>query len=163
MRRVLSCLRRWIRDSDRDVDPNSIHDETLQSFLEELENLRRKTSIGLLDDGTLLFLVRLEPNVAYLSGRSYDDGCSIHWSNDDRRYWVLRDREKCYGFELPEEIYRHWETNTSRKYRDALRIKDDYFSNITLFHGRDAEGEPVQFLELSESFMEEAGRNLPDV
>ncbi len=163
-RAILDWLRAQMGGEDRynlRIAEPVTEDGTWEAFLDEVQALQNRTSIGLLDDGTILFLVKLEPHeAAQNQHRSYEDGCSIHWSSGNLRYWVLRDGNRSYGFELPEEMFRQWQTGEAQKYRDALRLKEDYFSRITLFDPGRTERTPVQILRLSRTFLEEAARNL---
>lgn len=54
------------------------------------------------------------------------------------------------------------DTGEAQRRRDALRLKEVYFSRITLFDTGRGARMPVQILRLSETFMESAARNLRD-
>lgn len=128
------------RISNAMVDPAYyVHLDTFsfnawRCYIEEIDFIVRRITIGLLDDGTLLFLLRaMSEETTFYSVEEYDDGCSIHWSNADDSTWVLNDRGTVYHFELPEKIYKEWLRGESKQKEDALRIKQDHFSRIVLF------------------------------
>ena len=81
--------------------------DTFYCFLNAIEWFEDKIVIGLLEDGTILFMVKEKYNYRvadYTSKERYTDGCAIYWS-DISKAWELYDGEQCYSFELPEEIY----------------------------------------------------------
>ena len=90
-----------------------------------------------------------------------EDGCTIHWGPQDDNTWILNDHGTVYYFELPTEIYNHWERSVGEQRRDAVRIKRDYFSTIVLFRRTDS-GEKINVIRLSERFMRRAEETLQD-
>ena len=130
-------------------------------YIEEIDSIVRRITIGLLDDGTLLFLLRaMSEEATFYPVEEYDDGCSIHWSSADDSTWVLIDRGTVYYFELPEKIYKEWLRGESKQKKDALRIKQDHFSQIVLFD-RSQDGSPqIRITQLSEEFMSQAELNI---
>ena len=145
------------------VDPTYyVHFDTFsfdewRRYIEEIDSIVRRITIGLLDDGTLLFLLRATPEAnLFHSVEEYDDGCSIHWISDDDSTWVLSDRGTVYYFELPENIYKEWLHGERKQKEDALRIKQNHFSRIVLFD-RSQNGHPqIRITQLSEQFMHHA-------
>ena len=73
---------------------------------------------------------------------------------------VLDDCGKRYSFELPMEIYQDWKRSAGEQYRDALRVKQEYFSKIVIFNKTDGDEENISILNLSSSFMEEAKKSI---
>lgn len=142
------------------LNSNSFNYNEWRTYIEEIENIKRNITIGLLEDGTLIFLLKAEPEYARLYDENVqEDGCTIHWGCENDNTWVLNDHGIVYYFELPKEIYNHWEHSVGEQRRDALRIKRDYFSTIVLFHGTDR-GENISVLRLSERFMHRAEQAL---
>lgn len=132
-----------------------------RAYIEEIEIIEQSISIGLLEDGTLLFLLRTEPVYNDTSAFNIqEDECTIHWSAEQDNTWVLNKREAVYLFELPNEIYSNWKHSAAKQRRDALRIKRDYFSKIILFNKPDGKKENITVLRLSERFMNEAEQSL---
>lgn len=132
-----------------------------QTYLEEVEKIERQITIGLLEDGTILFLLQKEQD--HKPGYNVvpqDDGCTIHWYSNDDSTWVLDDHGTVYYFELPEELYNDWKRSVGKQRKDALRIKRDYFSKIVLFHRTEGGNEEITILHLSKRFMVNAERSL---
>jgi hypothetical protein len=132
-----------------------------QTYLEEVEKIERRITIGLLEDGTILFLLQSEQG--YKRDYDYklqDDGCTVHWYSDNDSTWELDDHGTVYYFELPKELYDDWKRSVGKQRKDALRIKRNYFSKIVLFHRTDGGNEEITILHLSEQFMDNAGRLL---
>ena len=128
-----------------------------QTYLEEIEKIERQITIGLLEDGTILFLLQREQDRKQV----YDvkpqyNGCTIHWYSQDDSTWVLDDHGAVYYFELPKELYDDWKRSVGKQRKDALRIKRDYFSKIVLFHRTECGDEDITILHLSKRFMDNA-------
>ena len=147
---------------EQNIYVNSFDCNEWRTYFEEIENIEQNITIGLLEDGTLIFLLKAEPEYARLYNENVqEDGCTIHWGRENDNTWVLNDHGIVYCFELPMEIYNHWEHSVGEQRRDALRIKRDYFSTIVLFHKTD-KGENISILRLSERFMSRAEQALQD-
>lgn len=134
--------------------------ESFYYFLKAIEWFRDKIVIGLLEDGTILFMVKEKYNYDGLRSTKqirYDDGCEIDWSNTSKA-WKLYDREQCYSFELPKEIYQEWIESAEERRKAALDIKQQYFSKIVLFENNMEMGEKVRTIHLSQSFIEDASK-----
>lgn len=131
------------------------------TYFEEIEAIERQMTIGLLEDGTLLFLLKAEQTDAnFYINDMQEDGCTIHWSSQNDSTWVLSNKGEVYYFELPKAIYDSWERSVGQQRRDALRIKRDYFSKIVLFHKIGRQDESITILNLSESFMNVAEQSM---
>lgn len=156
-----SCLRGVMLYPERIVSPDSFDCDEWRTYIEEIEAIESCITIGLLEDGTLLFLLQVEQavNEAYRSDIR-NDGCTIHWYRGDESTWVLNNHGIAYHFELPNEIFRQWVCSEGEQRRQALEIKRDYFSKIVLFKRSETNDEDVQILKLSEEFMRHAVSNL---
>ena len=129
------------------------------AYIDEIEEIEQSTTIGLLEDGTILFLLQAdEEDREIYTNYIHNDGCTIHWSREQDGSWVLHDRENVYCFELPTEIYDNWERSAGKQRRDALRVKRDYFSKIVIFGKANGSEENITILHLSEDFMNNAER-----
>ena len=82
-----------------------------------------------------------------------------HWRNETTA-WELSDGHQTYFFELPKEIYMEWINSAYEQRRAALHIKQEYFSKIVLFERDLDERGSIRTLNLSERFVERAGRSL---
>lgn len=132
-----------------------------RTYIEEIELIAHRVTIGLLEDGTLLFLLQAEQavNELYYSDVR-DDGCTIHWHCGDDSTWVLNNHGMVYHFELPKEIYNQWVRTEGEQRQHALRIKRDYFSKIVLFNRSETHDKEVQVIKLSKEFMRRAENRL---
>lgn len=135
-------------------------DDAFVTFIEEIKRFQQRIVIGLLEDGTILFMIKnVQDDLYQKQNASYKDGCEIHWSNGVDA-WELRDGQQSYSFELPKEIYQEWIESADEQRRAALEIKQDYFSHIVLFENDLGERNSIRTLHLSERFIETAKRNL---
>ena len=133
------------------------------AYIHEIEQIEQSTTIGLLEDGTILFLLQAdEEDREFYTNYIHNDGCTIHWSRERDGSWVLHDRENVYYFELPTEIYDNWERSAGKQRRDALRVKRDYFSKIVIFGKANGNEENIAILHLSEDFMNNAERSVEE-
>lgn len=133
------------------------------AYIHEIEQIEQSTTIGLLEDGTILFLLQADEEERELyTNHIHNDGCTIHWSGEQDGSWVLRDRENVYYFELPTEIYDNWERSAGKQRRDALRLKRDYFSKIVIFGKANGNEENISILHLSEEFMYNAEQSVEE-
>ena len=134
--------------------------ERFYDFLQEVTYFRDKMVIGLLENGTILFMVKEKDNCSVWiteKQRRYDDGYAIYWSRESKA-WRLYDREQCYSFELPKDIYQEWIESANEQRKAALDIKQEYFSKIVLFESNTERGENVRTILLSQRFIENANR-----
>lgn len=158
-----SCLSGVMLHPERNVSADSFDYDEWRTYIEEIELIAHRVTIGLLEDGTLLFLLQAEQAVNELYHSDVrDDGCTIHWHRGDDSTWVLNNHGMVYHFELPREIYLEWKRSEGRQRRDALRIKQDYFSKIVLFHRTHNEMENIQIIRLSRQFMDAAERSVQE-
>lgn len=135
-------------------------DYVFRTFIEEIKRFQERIVIGLLEEGTILFMIKNEQDNLYQKqNNSYKDGCEIYWSNEVDA-WELRDGQQSYSFELPKEIYQKWIESADEQRKAALQIKQDYFSQIVLFENDFGERNSIRTLHLSERFIETAKRNL---
>lgn len=132
-------------------------------YIEEVERLAHQITIGLLEDGTIIFLLYSgQEHLQIYNGEMQDDGCTIHWYSQNDSTWVLNDHGTVYYFELPKELYDDWEHSVGKQRKEALRIKREYFSKIVLFHRTEGETEEITILHLSERFMRRAEHSVTE-
>lgn len=156
-----SCLSGVMLHPERNISEDSFDSAEWRTYIEEIEVIESRIAIGLLEDGTLLFLLQAgqEENRLYRP-QMWEDGCTIHWDHGDDSTWVLHNRGMVYHFELPREIYSQWVRTESEQRQHALKIKRDYFSKIVLFNRLGTHDENIQIIKLSEEFMRCAEGNL---
>ena len=128
-----------------------------RAYFGEVERIAHQITIGLLEDGTIIFLLNAGQEYSRIyNSEIQGDGCTIHWYSEDDSTWVLNDHGTIYHFELPKELYDDWEHTVGKQRMDALRIKRDYFSKIVLFHRTEGDTEEITILHLSKQFMRRA-------
>lgn len=136
----------------------------LQCFLEEVEDIAERMKIGLLENGTLLFLLK-DANGLHQK-REYRDGCTLHWERE-RKSWELRTGEETYYFELPDAMMEEWKKNAQnwedeyKVKRGALGLKKGYFAKIVLYGRNDGDKGP-EVLHLSKQFLDDAYRKIQE-
>ncbi|PWM39541.1 MAG: hypothetical protein DBX52_04585 [Clostridiales bacterium] len=160
--KLLDLLKREMNAPDRDFYFEDSYGNIAMEFFNRVSAYRHLITIGLLEDGTILFLVRAEDTAAQEGGEQYDDGYTIHWSTESKA-WELHDQNRRYYFELPRAILEEWKRSIVEKRHAALQIKRDYFSRIILFEGSTRQGsgrEEIKTIYLSEKFMQEAEQEL---
>lgn len=156
-RQISSHIGEIMIHPERGIDTNCFGCDEWLTYLEEVESIASKITVGLLEDGTLLFLLKNgKGNSESHNVEWQGDGCTIWWDSGDDSTWILNDHGVSYYFELPKELYDDWERSVGRQRRDALRIKREYFSKIVLFHRTKEENERITILRLSEQFMRRA-------
>ena len=159
--RINSCISDAMAHPERNVHSDNFDYEEWRAYIEEIELIEERITIGLLEDGTLLFLLRAEQEESRVyASEIREDGCTIHWYRENDSTWVLNNHGMVYHFELPKEIYRQWERTEGEQRQHALRIKRDYFSKIVLFNRRGPHDEDIQIIKLSEEFMRRAERSV---
>lgn len=148
-------------DSDIPASADRFDCNEWHTYIEEIERIANHITIGLLEDGTLLFLLQAEQtgNALYPLNAQYD-GCTIHWSQENDSTWILNNRGMVYHFELPREIYYQWLRSEGKQRQQALQIKRAYFSKIVLFNRSETDDPEVQVIKLSENFMKHAENSL---
>lgn len=146
---------------ERNISEDSFDSAEWRTYIEEIKFIESRIAIGLLEDGTLLFLLQAgqEENRLYRP-QMWEDGCTIHWNHGDDSTWVLYNCGTVYHFELPKEIYSQWVRTESEQRQHALKIKRDYFSKMVLFNRVGTHDENIQIIKLSEEFMRCAEDNL---
>lgn len=145
---------------ERRINSDTFGSNEWRTYIKEIEAIEQYITIGLLEDGTLLFLLQAGEGRTRVYDDTQEDGCTIRWCSEQDSTWVLNDKGTVYYFELPNEIYKNWEHSAGKQRQDALRIKRDYFSEIVLFHRTKREEENITILRLSEQFMCNAERSL---
>lgn len=160
-RQITSLINDVMAHSEQGVFSDSIDCDEWRTYFEEVVNIEKQITIGLLENGTLLFLLQMdEEHAGIYKDELQEDGCTIHWYGNNDSTWVLNDHGRVYCFELPKELYNDWEHAVGKRRRDALRIKRDYFSEIVLFHRTNGTNGEITILRLSEEFMRRADCSL---
>lgn len=154
-KQVLEFIKDYQYEGHLDL-PYSRMDDCLRHFIEEIGVLQNNIVVGLLEDGTIIFMVKLREQNEYSKMTRYYDGCEIHWS-DENTAWELYDGYQRYAFELPKEIYEEW-IKSENKRLAAVDIKEGHFSKIVLFESRYDERSGIRTIYLSKSFIEDAKR-----
>lgn len=134
-------------------------------FIEDIVELKNKITIGLLDNGTLLFLLRNDHNVSdatdsHRNNKLLKNEFRIQWSSEKDSEWVLETADDTYSFELPKELYDIWLKSALDHKQAAIDIKRQYFSSLVLYEKREFESVQVRFLNISNDFLAEAERKL---
>jgi hypothetical protein len=134
-----------------------VHTEWIKRFFDETARLSCLVQFGVLDNGSMLFLIKneLSPKTYIERDRNYEDGFSLHWSNENS-FWILRNDNESYTFELPYELMRTWANSqgATREER-ALRMKQEQFRRIAVFSLRNSDPQ-ISIWKLSSSFINEA-------
>ena len=154
----IKILERFFRTSKNEYYDDRIW-ELADAFIQEVDNLAQKVKIGLLENGLILFLVENEKNNPHLitdDWMDYGDGYTLHWA-DDKKSWLLCNRDKSYYFELPDDLMRKWEESVEDSRRGAISLKEMFLSRIILFGGN---SDFPEIMELSNAFMDNAKRKL---
>ncbi|MBR2906461.1 MAG: hypothetical protein IKC26_00260 [Clostridia bacterium] len=160
---ISSCISDAMMCPEYRIYLNDVDCNEWNSYVQEIERIEEFTTIGLLEDGTILFLLQAdEKDRDFYTNYIHNDGCTIHWNREQDGSWVLNDRGSIYYFELPTEIYDNWERSAGKQRRDALRVKRDYFSKIVLFGKANDNEENISILHLSEDFMNNAERSVEE-
>lgn len=155
-REVLKFIKTYQYEKYLDL-PYGQLDNSFIYFIEEIGVLQNNIVVGLLEDGTIIFMVKLNAQNDYSKKDRYYDGCEIHWS-DENVAWELYDGCQRYAFELPKEIYEEWIESEDRR-MSALDIKERCFSKIVLFENGHDERSGVRTIYLSKQFIEKAKRD----
>ncbi len=132
------------------------------AYISEIESIEERITIGLLDDGTIIFLLQAEEDERANYYTSPNDGCTIHWSSENDSSWILANEGKYYFFELPRELYSEWKQSVGEQRRNALKLKQDHFSKIILFHKTRDVGENISIIHLSKEFLSQTEARLDE-
>jgi hypothetical protein len=157
----IQYFQRAFRDLDRNHRCTNLtrpeHTEWIERFCDETDRLSHLVQFGVLDNGSMLFLIQNEfpPETYIVYDRRYDDGFSLYWS-DENSFWILRNGNESYSFELPHELMRIWANSqgATREER-ALRMKQEQFRRIAVFNLRNSDPQ-ISIWKLSSSFINEA-------
>lgn len=132
--------------------------EWSQTFSKECETIAQRMNIGILDNGSILFLFKpYSPDKD--ETRAFADGYSLHWSTN-HNYWSLYENGvERYCFELPIELLRIWANNYNVDRREAaLQLKEGYMKNITIYTKSEDAKISITALTLSSTFINYALR-----
>lgn len=163
-KQVSEYILNFLKNSDHQLDYYCESEyECFDIFMKAVHNLEIRISIGVLEDGNIIFLYKEDNNLnENLDRLNYEDGYSIYWSRKWKA-WELRNETTKYLFELPKEIYDEWIKQEDNKYIKALRIKQDHLSKIVLFDNinrKIRDKECIKVLYISQNFMNNARRQL---
>ena len=128
-------------------------------FVMAIRELTDHMSIGLLENGTILFLYGDERQ--YGVNRFDSNEFELHWYRDKKSWKLTSGDGRVYLFELPRDMIKEWKTKTDNWQneftvrKEALYIKAEYFPQIILF--RNMQGEiRVEVLRINKSFLDRA-------
>lgn len=120
-------------------------------FFESVEELKEQVRIGIMENGTILFLCCEDDCIS-------DTACNeftLYWGYE-KNSWILTNDNTRYYFELPKEMMKDW-INESRKHEKdfyqrmkVLNIQKKYFPKIYLL---DTEKECVQALNINTGYL----------
>ena len=128
--------------------------DEIEYFFDYVEDLKLRVRIGLLENGTILFLCQDYNNKKGTDISS--NNFTLHWG-DIRNHWTLKNNNLNYYFELPKEMMMEWEKETENIKESALRIKETYFPKVYLF---DTENKCIRVLEINMDFLYNAYREI---
>ncbi len=133
--------------------------DEIEYFFDYTEDLKERVRIGLLENGTILFLCQYYNNKeAYYSDNSF----TLHWENRTNN-WTLKNNDLEYHFELPKEMMMEWEMQTRNSENDfyrkmsALNLKEKYFPKVYLF---DTDTACIRVLKINKDFLYNAYNNI---
>lgn len=128
------------------------------AMVEESRKIATYMRIGILDNGSILFLARPVTEDSR-DNLHYSDGYTLYWSQESK-YWILRERGTArYYFELPVELLDIWANRyTENMYESAINLKAEYLKSISVYT-KNQYGKPIiEVLTLSPSFINDAVR-----
>lgn len=161
VQQINTYLTNKIQHPEQHTSLGDLNFDEFNAYINEIADIERRLTVGLLEDGTILFLLQADhEDNSLVNNFSHNDGCTIHWSNEDPATWILRNQGTTYYFELPKPIYDSWEQSIGKQRKDALKIKRNFFSKIVLFRRTDGNSENISIIRLSEQFMENAEESL---
>ena len=142
----------------RDFTGNQSFGEEIDLFFISVQERVNNMQIGILEDGTTLFLFK-EEIPTKLRRNILNDTFELFWANN-MRSWRIETSEYNYYFELPGLVMKRWlDQEIENQQKEALRIKDTYFSKITVY-GRNNDYQSIKTLKISREFMQRAAREL---
>jgi hypothetical protein len=120
-------------------------------FREEVSVFASRVRFGVLENGTMLFLIREESTHCEFDS-PYQDGFELHWSGEGK-YWELTNNSNVYQFELPIELMNAWANATGDTREERARnLKQEYFKKIAVFH-MDADMPQINIIKISAEFI----------
>ena len=155
-KKIVKCLQSGVFDEIDIVDLPFFN-----RYIKLLDDFVEKSQIAMLENGTLLFLIKGVDDNYHQDNSKYGDGVSLHWGGENN-IWVLHNAKEKYYFELPDKLFNLWATRSgSNKEERAIDLKRDYFKNIILFKQVDSVTD-IEVLHLSKKFIEDAIKKLKD-
>jgi len=147
-------------------------DNIIGRILEDANESIRRSYVGLLETGDLIFLFSSSsvPDFQFNEFRGIPNlEAEIHWMSSSPNRWLLsvkpvhhwRDTPPIMEFEffLPRRIFNHWKQFNLDKSR-ALDIKQEFFSKIFIFNKRERLDTPFFVINIDREWLESARHNL---
>jgi hypothetical protein len=126
---------------------------------------------GLLETGDMVFLFarsRSEDNILNQTIGFTGLKAEIHWSSDNPNVWRLTiynsiepNRRTDFDFFVPQRIFKHWKQFNLDK-AVALDIKQEFFSKIFIFNGRNNPEVPFLIINIDKHWLDTARQELDD-
>lgn len=148
-----------IEYSDFNLDDTSpidcLYTKEGRSFLEYIDDLKSRVKIGLLENGTILFLCQ---DKNYQEADRPNSDFKLYWEWE-KNYWTLTNNYLTYNFELPKEMIAEWKDSSDGWKNEfdirigALQMKEKYFTKIYVF---DTDEDCVRTLKIDKNFLNEA-------
>ncbi|MCK5320259.1 hypothetical protein KAJ61_02620 [Candidatus Parcubacteria bacterium] len=129
----------------------------ISNFIDESKKLFECMHVGVLDDGSIIFLYSAEKDFMP-SDKQIEINSEIQKDKDNKSNWKIALSDygnKKFYFELPEEIYNEWADSRFDK-MVAIEEKEKHFKHIYVF-GKNSNNKFVFFiLNLDKDFVKEA-------
>lgn len=168
-------LYKFLKDRNGNIEDqrNSPENNLLKSnsifydIITAAENSTKYSYIGLLETGDMVFIkshTHTVNNVLY-NNSTVSFNAEIHWRGEEPNLWKLTinntysldDRE--FDFYLPKRIFDQWEQFSLDK-KEALNIKQQYFSKIFVFNRKNDSGLPFTIINLDKEWFNRAKEEL---
>lgn len=124
---------------------------------------------GLLETGDMVFLFarsRSEDNILNQINGFTGLKAEIHWSSDRPNVWLLTvynsrqpNQRTDFDFFVPQRIFKHWKQFNLDK-AVALDIKQEFFSKIFVFNGRNNPEVPFSIINIDRQWLDTARQEL---
>lgn len=142
--------------------------EVFHSFIQEANHIFKNTFVGVLENGTIIFMYLNKKEKEYPNNNKIEFGkltytCTIHWSSEYNNWSIKEENSNNsweFQFELPNKLFDFWAQKDFNS-ETALDLKEQYFKKIFVFGNKTHSDIPSFFiLELSKTFINEARKNL---
>jgi len=139
------------------------------SFFANVKDIADNICLGVLENGTILFLYKTENNRPE-NDRRYNDGFELHYTNEKRSNWYILTNEYKYEFELPLPLMQEWKMKTDEledeflAKKQTLEFKNQRFPKILLYETYIDEYSytletKIEVLNISKQFLSNAVNN----